>query len=122
MPYKDPKDPRNIAYKKAYYQRTKDGRYQRYKHSLFKYFKTEKGKEARRASAKKTRDKDIHKSRQRVNLINRRHVKNLEDPYLRSLLKKRHGFTKEDLVDYPEIIETHRLIIKTKRLCRSKTL
>ena len=43
------------------------------------------------------------------------YLEGLKDPYIKSLLKS-EGFTKEDITDNPILIETKRIILKTKRL------
>ena len=43
---------------------------------------------------------------------------NLHDAYMKQHLRKL-GYTKEQILIYPEITETIKLIIKTKRLCKT---
>jgi hypothetical protein len=42
----------------------------------------------------------------------------LHDAYMKQHLRKL-GYKKEEITKYPELIETQRLIIKTKRLCKT---
>lgn len=44
---------------------------------------------------------------------------NLLDPFIKEKLIHCDGFTKEQLNQYPEIIETKRTLIKIKRLCKT---
>ncbi len=124
MPYKDKNNPKNIAYKKAYYERTKAGRYQRTKHNIYKwrenhpefykqlqqeYYKDNHGQILERS--KISYQKNIEKRHQ----AEKKRVADLTDVYMRKHLIK-IGYTRQDIRKYPDLIETHRLIIKTKRL------
>lgn len=124
MPYKDPNDPRRIAQKKAYYQRTKEGRYERYKHNIVKHHKSEKYK----AYVKKRYEsnKEVILERQKISYkkhIEKRHAARqkdidlLSDTYVKNQLVK-NGFTFDMIKDNKELIETKRILIKTKRLLK----
>jgi len=124
MPYKDPKDPRNIAQAKAYYERTKEDRYQKYKHNTMKWRaeNPEKYKESVIKYRQKTKERRIEKQRtynelnkENIKASIKKAVKELSDPYMKRYLVKL-GYSREDLEKYPQIIETKRMILKTKRL------
>lgn len=42
----------------------------------------------------------------------------LHDAYMKQHMRKL-GYTKQQIIDYPELTETIKLIIKTKRLCKT---
>ena len=68
--------------------------------ALWKVNNPEKSKESRIKSDKKA-------------------IETVADSYVKNVLIYSRGFTKEQINQYPEIIETERLIIKTKRLCKT---
>ena len=74
---------------------------------------------------KKIRRKWVLKNHKKVKADSRHYGEiyryNLTDSYLRGLLIHTLGFDKSDVEKYPELIKTYREILKTKRLCRSKT-
>lgn len=51
--------------------------------------------------------------------IEQRRRNNLSDRYIKRLLREKSGFTTDQIKDNPELIETKRIIIKTKRLCKT---
>lgn len=52
--------------------------------------------------------------------LEREYTENLTERYMKKHLKKL-GYSTEDIKKYPELIDTYKLIIKTKRLCKSQT-
>lgn len=126
MPWKD--KAKEAAYKKAYYEKRKD---------IWSY-------EARKGSAKKWREKNIDKIRaigkerywdnkpdelrkakawreknsEYVKSKDHKNTELLTDRYMRKHLLKL-GYTRQHIRKHPELIETHRIIIKTKRLCKT---
>ncbi|HEY3405394.1 MAG TPA: hypothetical protein VGK59_18545 [Ohtaekwangia sp.] len=108
------------AYKAAYYQKHKN---------------SDSLKESRRKSVKKWRSKNKlkvnkyardtrdpmkskaqwEKHKDKHNSIGRKETEELSEKYIIKQLKK-EGFTIEDIRQYPELIDTKKQIIKTKRL------
>jgi hypothetical protein len=129
MPYKDPKNPKNIAYKKAYYVANKDTiwAYHNRKSSSDKWRKENRGKVQEYARVRRNQKGDTLREKCRVyynenktSLQKKSRVKTelLTDGYMRKHLLK-HGYSKDDIRKHPEILETYRLIIKMKRLCKT---
>lgn len=123
MPYKDPKNPKNVSYRKRYYEENKDTMwsYERRKESHEKYRKSTKGKESnRRARANRIEafreyNRDYYNENKPIlNTKSRKKTELLTDGYMRKHLLKL-GYTRQDIKKYPELVETHRLIIKIKR-------
>ena len=79
-----------------------------------KYQKSEKGqiasKKAKRKWDKNNKDKKLE--------IGRRLISNLSDGYVKQKLRAK-GFCSEEIEDNPELVEVHKIIIKTKRLCKT---
>jgi len=65
-------------------------------------------------SHRKNKDKFNYQGRMRSKI----HVSELSDVYVKSCLKY-SGFSKKEIESNPELIEIKRLIIKTKRLCKT---
>ena len=127
MPYKDKNDPRLIAYKKAYYEKTKANRYSRVKHNIYKWRESnpEKYKIIKQEYYKDNKMQILE--RQKISYLKHREKRisyeklsseNLDDRYMKKHLLK-IGYTRQDLRKNPELIESHKLIIKTKRLCKT---
>lgn len=124
MPYKDPKNPKNIAYKKAYYERTKIGRYQRIKHNIYKWRKSHPDlydqlkKEYYKDNKRKILERQKESYRKHIKKrheAEKKRVAELTDVYMRKYLIK-VGFTRKQLRKNPELIEMYRaklLLIRT---------
>jgi len=119
MPYKDKNDPRNIAYKKAYYERTKQGRYQRNKNAIYKWKEKSKthlrkyfleNKEQYKKSSCKYRAANKHI----LNEKERKHAENLSDKYIIKQLQKM-GFDSKLIKKDKELIELFRFKLMIKR-------
>ena len=66
-----------------------------------------------------SKNKEYHKNNpHKKNEIANRAVKELSNYYIRTRLRDR-GFTNEQINQYPELLESIKLIIKTKRLCKT---
>lgn len=93
------------------------------------YNSKESVKEKKRFYARRYRDKNLKKCKEKLSfwrLNNKEHImnygknkcKNLENSYIISNMV-RDGFKSSFLKSNPKLIETKKLIIKTKRLCRT---
>lgn len=129
MPYKDPKNPKNIEYKKKYYQANKDTiwSYAQRKGSSDKWRRKNKVKvsEYSRKRRKNNRNDLIEKSRrywneskETLNKKDRLRTELLTDGYMKKHLRK-HGYSPQEIKQHPELTESYRLIIKMKRLCKT---
>lgn len=127
MPYKDKNNPKNIAYKKAYYERTKQGRYERIKHNIYKWRERhpEKYKQIKQEYYKDNKHKILERQKisyqkhiSKRHASEKRHSEELSDRYIKKHLLKL-GYTRKQIRKYPELLETHRILIKTKRLCKT---
>lgn len=86
----------------------------------------ERHKDKRRQLSKEyfyaNRDKMAEKVKQwwteRGNERKRKETELLTDDYVIRQLTK-DGFTREEISQYPELIETKRILLKTKRLCKT---
>ena len=120
------------TYNREYYSnnREKIAAYQReYRLKIKSYDEIQQAKKERATIAKQKRQEKAEKAEK--TLQNRREkamgyrarikqrfvdqVNNAEDSYIKRLLRA-EGFTKEDIESNPILIETKRIIIKTKRL------
>lgn len=80
------------------------------------YDRNNRGKASDRQMRYAKRNKEkINSYRRKLTFNNR---ENFLDPYIKDLLIK-NGFTTKQIKQYPELIETKRLLIKTKRLCKT---
>lgn len=121
MPWKD-LEARKI-YSAKYYKENKERlRPFREKNNL-KYRKTEKAKVAGKKYRQK-HSKELKEYRQnykpRANELERLACDKLENRYVKQHLRKL-GFSKEVRENNTELIETYKVIIKTKRLCKKLT-
>ena len=124
---------KSIAYKeyqKRYKQTENCKNYQKKyaeknKEKIKEYYKTEKHKEKikqyqqseKYKQYKKVYDKkDIIKENRKIRVT--KDIVNLTDYYLNSRLRSK-GFSLEQIKNNPEILEVQKLIIKTKRLCKT---
>ena len=57
---------------------------------------------------------------EKAKLKQKRHIENLNDCIINKALK-RTGFSANDIKENPELIEIRKLIIKTKRLCKTSS-
>lgn len=81
------------------------------------YYQTNKGKFLINQNNKNWVKKNIQKVREQSKLIKKRQVENLEDAYIKNKLKT-SGWT-EEYLNNQDLIDCKRLIIKTKRLCKT---
>lgn len=103
-------------YKKREAERKKERYYKGLdKDSRDKYQKSEKGKTA----SKKAKTKWRRNNPEKVKEKNRRQIRNLNDGYVISKIRRGTGLTHTEIRKHPELIEVKRIIIKTKRLCRT---
>lgn len=129
MPYKDPKNPKNIAYKKAYYERNKA--------TIWSYERRKKSSDEWRKNNPEKRREYEHRRRKELGdflnaynkmwrKLNESYVKDCEntktklltDAYMKKHLLKL-GYNKEDFTT--DLIDTHRQIIKIKRYAKHQT-
>lgn len=128
MPYKDPKDPRNIAQRKAYYERTRAGRYERTKHNIYKwreshpekyeYLKKEYYADHKNDILERQK-KSYYKNIDKRHAAEKKRVEDLTDVYLKKQLIKL-GYTRKNIRQNPELIEILRNQTKLKRLIKQK--
>ena len=96
-------------------------RYKKLNSDKVKQWKTDwdaKNKE-HRLKYNKDNPQPKHKVREWQNATNKKMREELKDCYVIYTLSKRTGQNAKFLRQYPELIETQRLIIKTKRLCKT---
>jgi hypothetical protein len=128
MPYKDKNNPKNIAYKKAYYKKTKAGRYKRIKHNIYKW--RENHKDFYKALVKEyywDNRKEILKkgenyrkeNAEMLKLIDRIRTENLDDRYMYKHLIKM-GFTRQMIRKNPDLVETYRTKLLLVRTIKNK--
>lgn len=79
-----------------------------------------KNKESIYLKNKKWKDLNIEKVREQSRIKNNNNTKNINDCYVKNIILKPKGFTKEQIT--PELIEVQRIIIKTKRLCKTSQI
>ena len=79
-----------------------------------KKYKTKVDKE----KVKKYKDKNREKINKQTNISYHKAAQNLSTSYLKQAIKQR-GFTLEQVNKHPEILETLKVIVKTKRLCKT---
>jgi hypothetical protein len=108
MPYKDPKDPRLIACRKKWYQAHKKEQGIRTKKGMQKWMASQMGQEY------KIRYRSIARE------LEKKSIASLSETYIKKQLKK-EGYTDGQMKQYPELIEIKRIIIKTKRLCKTSS-
>lgn len=129
MPYKDPKNPKNVAYKKAYYERNKTTiwSYERRKDSCIKWRKNNPKKQTEYARRRRQEFGDYLKAYDKMwRKLNESYVRDCEnrktilltDGYMKKHLLKL-GYNKEDFT--ADLIEAHRQIIKIKRYAKHQT-
>lgn len=131
MPYKDPKNPKNISYRKAYYLANKE-KYWSYsnparKESCAKWRKNNHEKQAEYSRKRREEIGDFLNEYNRMwRKINERYVKDYENKKTRLLTDgymKKHllklGYSEEDFT--VDLIEAHRQIIKIKRYAKHQT-
>lgn len=119
MPYKDPQDPRIIAYRKAYYERTKnDPRRKEWNKTGVKNYRAKNklkiNKYLRENLCKEKIKLKRHRYKDKYNKNYRDKTKNLEEVYIIRQLKK-ENWTTEAIRANPEIISAKRILIKIKR-------
>lgn len=127
MPHKDPEARR--AWQRKNYQDKKDVINSRPCRKIARKKYEECHKDKRRQRSKDyfyaNRDKMIAKVKrwwtERGNEMKRKETELLTDYYLKKQLKK-DGFTREQISQYPELIETKRILLKTKRLCKTSQI
>lgn len=129
MPYKDYYNPKNVAYRKAYYERNKERLKENYRRNSKKWrdnnreFCAELHKEYymdNRDEVLKRQKESYQRHKQKRHETTKKKIADLTDGYMKNYLIKL-GYTRKDIRTYPDLIETHRILIKTKRLWRSKT-
>lgn len=126
MPYKDSRNPKLLAYKKAYYLKIKGTERQKEwnRRGQAKYRKKNR---LRLNKYKRDRYRPEHNKKLRqphqykYNAKAKERIQNLSQDYIIHLLTS-EGWTKEQIKQHPELIDIKRLTIKTKRLCNQKTL
>lgn len=126
MPYKDNRNPKWLAYRKAYYERTKNSPSRRAscRKATYKWrerhpeFYAELKKEYyndNREDILKKQKQSYQKNIKKRHAYEKKKVADLTDCYMKKHLLKL-GYTRQNIRKYPDLIETHKLIIKTKRL------
>ena len=114
------------AYRRAYYEKTKEGAYERTKHNTMKWRETHKeqfkkitkdyyldNKQAILEKSKEYRVKNSNLLKEKERLKSQ----NLTDGYLRKQLIKK-GYSRVTIRNHPELIESLRLITLIKRETR----
>lgn len=117
----------NINYCKKYYSENKE--------SLLNYskiYRSENAEKTRIAQEKyRNENRDSLRSKyaesgkkyrlkypEKAKLKQKKHIENLNDCIINKALK-RTGFSENDIKENPELIEIRKIIIKTKRLCKT---
>lgn len=129
MPYKDPKNPKNVAYRKRYYEENKDTiwSYERRKESCNKW-RTKNPDKVRQYNQKRRMELGVYLDayNRMWRKLNEAYVKDCENRKTRLLTDgymKKHllklGYSKEDLTQ--DLLEAHRQIIKIKRYAKHQT-
>jgi len=113
--------------KKNYQCKECDKKYRQtehYKTYRAKYNISEKRKKYNRELEKKPNRLEYHRNyKKRIDVKIKTRLKeknrkiNLNFSYVKARLKKR-GFTNEQILMHPELIETQKIILQTKRLCK----
>lgn len=88
------------------------------KNRLYRLRNKEKIREMRLAYYHATKDLDIKNKRRKDRQINKKHVDNLSDRYVKDLLTKHNKFKPEEVT--PELIESKRYELIEKRQKRNK--
>lgn len=123
MPYKDSRNPKLLAYKKAYYLRTKEILRVARKKATIKWRKANRLKINKYLREKYNPEiAKVHNEKHKQKLLAtfKEQAKKLDTVYLIRQLKKA-GWTIEQLKEHPEIIDIYKLQLKTKRLCKLQT-
>lgn len=125
MPYKDPKNPKNIAYKKAYYLKRKNEllfREQR-KKAFKKWRQNNKFKLNKYSRNRYDPIKDKIRREKIAAIEAKKFKKKVDDLSSQYLIKKLvgAGYTRDNLKKNPEIIDTYKIQLKIKRLIKQKT-
>jgi hypothetical protein len=120
------------------HKRTKDGKYYQCKDCYKLYIKSERYKKYHKEYQKTEKRKEYIEKYTKANTFleyqrefnkrphvaakrrirNKKQKLNLIPSYLKAKLKQK-GFTNEQITNNPELIEVQKLIIKTKRLCKT---
>lgn len=87
------------------------------KDTRIKYAISVKGRVAHKKACRKWDKSNVDKK----NEAHRRRIKNLSDCYVIHSIIKRTEISACEIRKYPELIETQRIILKTKRLCNLET-
>lgn len=121
MPYKDYNNPKNLAYKKAYYQKNKDWLRVQQKEAKKRWRKRNRTSENKRQSDWWKTKAGVHlkeKNREQIKAWHKKQSENLTERYIIKQLIK-DGWTRLEIKQNPEIIYTKRQILKIKRLCKT---
>jgi hypothetical protein len=108
-------------YQKNYQKNYRKKYAEKYKEYNKEYQKTDKFKQYQQSEKYKNYKTSYDKKNEVKKARNIRTFKdreNLSDYYIRNNLKQK-GYTPEQIKQHPEILEVQKLIIKTKRLCKT---
>lgn len=113
-------EPQNITNKKERRKIYQDNynRLNKDKQAIFKQRYKDKNREKTRKESRERYNNNKEFLLKQTSEKQKYYAENLHDAYMKQHLRKL-GYTNEQIMNYPEIKETIKIIIKTKRLCKT---